>query len=642
MCGILGIISNESGSHRPLDDQQVIAMRDTMTLRGPDDSGMFREDSISLAHRRLAIRDIGAGQQPWITQDNRFVLVFNGEIYNDDEIRADLAEIGVQLTTQSDTEALAEAWSAWGPACIQKLCGMFAFGVVDRRSKEAWIVRDRCGVKPLFYSQIGNDFVFASSIAAIRRHPYFSSAPNFSAIGHYFQTLRTTFDRQTVFENINCVRPAEFIHLVRGNPMHHTYWTLPQSVSDLSAQEYSFEEAVGDSERLLESSVNQRLKSDVPVGMMMSGGVDSNTLATLVQRQSKGSISGCCGGGVDESLPEGGGDFNFASLCAQELGIDLATVRVAHESYIDTCQSLIELYETPISTPTDAIIYQVARQLKQSVGVALGGEGADEVFCGYAIPHWSGNDFELSRNKHKFGCQATSEGISNSLIRQYGRQEFKSPADHYLSTNGLIPISAQKALFNSGCWEQVRSGDAVHQYYNDLFGQNRNDSMTQRYARVLFRTNLESLLGRLDSATMAASLEARVPFTDHRVVEQAFRFPHQFKIDVCPSEKKPWLSSMELAQRGSLRSKRVLRSVASRMMPKRLAIRPKMSFPTPLPMWLDRKWSTWIDQKLTNSAFAKEIFNVDALKELKQIPPGMAMWKWPILNAVLWGDKYFG
>ena len=617
-------------------------MRDMMTLRGPDDSGMFREGALTVAHRRLAIRDIDGGQQPWVTQNNRFVLVFNGEIYNDDEIRADLARIGVQLRTNSDTEALAEAWSAWGPDCIQKLRGMFAFGIVDRRSKEAWIVRDRCGVKPLFYSQIGADFVFASSIAAIRRHPNFSSAPNFSAIGHYFQTLRTTFDHQTVFENIYCVRPAEFIHLLGVSRLHHTYWKLPESVSELNSDEYSFEDAVGESERLLESSVGMRLKSDVPVGMMMSGGVDSNTLATLAQRQTRGSISGCCGGGVDESVPEAGGDFEYADSCASELGIDLATVRVSDETYFETCQSLIDLYETPISTPTDAIIFQVARRLKESVGVAIGGEGADEVFCGYAIPHWSGTDFELSRNKHRYGSHATVDGINNSLIRQYGRLNFESPADHYLSSNGLIPGGAQRALFNTSYWEQVNSGDAVHHYYEKMFGKNQRDSMAQRYARVLFRTNLESLLGRLDSATMAASLEARAPFTDHHVVEQAFRIPHQFKIDVCPSEQKPWLSSMELAQRGSLRSKRVLRSVASRMMPKRLAVRPKMSFPTPLPVWLDQKWRNWIDDKVSKSAFAREIFRTDALKELKQIPAGMAMWKWPILNTVLWGDKCFG
>ena len=166
--------------------------------------------------------------------------------------------------------------------------------------------------------------------------------------------------------------------------------------------------------------------------------------------------------------------------------------------------------------------------------------------------------------------------------------------------------------------------------------------MTQRYARVLFRTNLESLLGRLDSATMAASLEARVPFTDHLLVEQAFKYPHHFKIDICPSETKPWLSSLELNQRGSLRSKRILRSVAARLMPKQMAYRPKMSFPTPLPNWLDQKWNPWITDKLENSSFAKELFRPKSLREICQLPSSLSMWKWPVLNTVLWGDRCFG
>ncbi len=636
MCGILGIISDPSA--RQLDDNQVIAMRDTMTARGPDGAGMFRDETAALAHRRLAIRDIDGGNQPWVTQNQRFVLVFNGEIYNDREIGEELQLAGIRLRTSCDTEVLAEAWSAWGPDCLDRLRGMFAFGVYDRRSKETWIVRDRCGIKPLFYAQIGREFVFASSIAAIRRHPGFSSQPNFAAIGHYFQTLRTTLDHQTVFKDIYSVRPAEAIQLVGNNRLHRTYWELPSPSNEL-ADEITYDEAVGELERCLETSVSLRLRSDVPVGMMMSGGVDSNTLATLVQRQSGGGTTGCCGGGTDNETSEQGSDFEYAENCASEVGVNLSQVRVSDESYLETCETLIDLYETPISTPTDAIIYQIARRLKQDVGVAIGGEGADEAFCGYSIPHWSGNDFDLSRGHYRNEEAASS--IQASLHRQYGRTTFTSPADHYLSTNSLVPASTQQSLFNPAVWQSVHADGAVNQYYESLFAECPKRPMTERYARVLFRTNLESLLGRLDSATMATSLEARVPFTDHHVVEQAFKTPHHFKIDICPSETKPWLSSMELNQRGSLRSKRILRSVASRMMPRRLAVRPKMSFPTPLPKWLDQKWNAWIENRISKSPFAKELFRTEAMGEISRLPSALAMWKWPILNTVMWGDRYF-
>ncbi|MFT7632306.1 MAG: asparagine synthase (glutamine-hydrolyzing), partial [Mariniblastus sp.] len=267
MCGILGIIGDGSNTVSQLDDQQLIAMRDTMTARGPDDAGLFREGPISLGHRRLAIRDLQGGQQPFVTRDGRFVLVFNGEIYNDDEIRKELAAAGSPLHSCSDTETLGEAWSQWGPACLEKLSGMFAFGIVDRRTRETWLVRDRCGVKPLFYSQIGREFVFASSIAAIRRHPRFSSSPNFSALGHYLQTLRTNLDHQTVFENVFTVRPAEIIHLIGTRRLHRTYWSLPDSThTGLGSNEPSYDEAIAETTRAIEASVKLRLKSDVPLG----------------------------------------------------------------------------------------------------------------------------------------------------------------------------------------------------------------------------------------------------------------------------------------------------------------------------------------------------------------------------------------
>jgi asparagine synthase (glutamine-hydrolysing) len=646
MCGILGIISDDlSVSQRRLDDSQVIAMRETMTSRGPDGSGMFREGPITLAHRRLAIRDIDLGQQPMISQNGRFALVFNGEIYNDDQIRDDLADRGVLLKSRCDTEALIEAWAIWGPSCLDKLRGMFAFGIADRRSGHVWIVRDRCGVKPLFYTQVDGEFVFASSIAAIRKHPRFSSRPNFAAIGHYLQTLRTTMDRETVFEGIFSVRPAEMIRLAGSNRIHQTYWSLP--VADVhpllteSCESISYENAVMQTERAIEESVKLRLKSDVAVGVMLSGGVDSSTLATFTRQQLGDSIVGCCGGGTEPGNDETGGDFQFAKECADELGFEFSEIRVPDDDYFETCQSLIDHYETPISTPTDAIIYRVARQLKRSVGVAIGGEGADEVFCGYTIPHWSGNDFDRARSLTRI-ANASSGEIGASLMRQYGRTVFDSHADHYLSTCGLIPKNAQQILFQPEHWKQVLADGASEKYYEKLFTSQPGLPMSQRYARVLFRNNLESLLGRLDSATMAASLEARVPFTDHLLVEQAFRYPHHFKIDVCPNETKPWLSSMELAQRGSLRSKRILRSVASRIMPKRLACRPKMSFPTPVPIWLDQKWKPWFDNKLEHSSFAKEIFQPESLRQLNQLPSSLSMWKWPVLNTILWGERCFG
>ncbi len=635
MCGILGVISSSNSSR--LDDAEILRMRDTMVARGPDQEGLFREENIALGHRRLAIRDLSNGKQPWISQDGRFALVYNGEIYNDEELAADLAKQGVHIRTQCDTEVLAEAWSAWGPQCVERLRGMFAFGIVDRKSGQAWLVRDRFGIKPIFYSQINGDFVFASSISAIRKHPKFSSQPNFSAISHYLQTLRITLGRQTVFQNICTLLPAEIIHFDQEKLSHQIYWSPPLPKQHSAIE---FQEAVQDLGETLAESVQLRLKSDVDVGMMLSGGVDSNTLATYTRLQTKHPLVGVCGGGQSSSpSDEVGSDFQFAHDCANEFGFDYSEVRVSQECYLETWQALIADQNTPLSTPTDAIIYHVAKRLKESVGVALGGEGADEAFCGYAIPHWSGNDFERSQNMTKFTATESIQ-FRQSLLSQYGRDRFDSISDHYLTSNGLIPWSAQQALFREH-WITEDDNLAVQSHYQDLFAAHGDLSMPEKYARVLHQVNLESLLRRLDTATMSASLEARVPYADHVLVEKAFRMPHHFKIDVCPTESQPWLASWELAKRGSLRTKRVLRAVASRLMPKRLALRPKMSFPTPVTSWLNDHWKSWIDHKLKNSAFAQELFRPQALQEASKLPENLSLWKWPILNTILWGERCF-
>ncbi len=634
MCGILGIISTRSD--QLLDRSDVLAMRDTMVDRGPDGAGFYRHRNITLAHRRLAIRDPLHGQQPWISADQRYALVYNGELYNDDQIAAQLRAEGIALRTQCDTEVLAEAWAAWGPNCVSRLRGMFAFGVVDLKTSACWLVRDRFGIKPLFYSWVDGDLVFASSIAAIRRHPRFKSAPNYRAVAHYLQTLRSTLDCQTLLDNVFTLRPAEMICYGQDLRTQRFYWQLPTTADS----GLDLDEASRQIEQTLEDSVARHLKSDVEVGMMMSGGVDSNTLATMTRHQLNRSVIGVCGGGIQtDGRQQVGSDFQYARACAEHLDFDYADVTISAEQYLETWQDLVARSEGPLTTPTDAVIYHVARKLKTRCGVALGGEGADEAFCGYAVQHWSGSDYERSLDDSGLPSIARRQ-FRDSLVQQYGRDRFHSIAQHYLITNGLIDGAAQQLLFQPG----LLPNDVQRQiewHYQQQFDRVAADNAAQKYAGVLLNLNLESLLRRLDHATMAASLEARVPYADHLLVEQAVRLPHHLKIDVSPAEAQPWLSSFQLAQRGSLRSKRVLRKLASRLVPPMLALRPKQSFPTPLVSWLGHQWNRWVEDKLRNSEIARHFFQRSALSEVIALPDHLALWKWPVLNVVLWGERCF-
>ena len=514
---------------------------------------------------------------------------------------------------------------------------MFAFGVVDLHSGKTWLVRDRFGIKPLFYACIAGDFVFASSIAAIRKHPDFSSQPNMVAISHYMQTLRITLGAETVFKGVYTMMPAEIIEYHDHRKQHRCYWDLPTSPHTTPI---GFDEAAHGMKETLNESIRLHLKSDVEVGMMMSGGVDSNTLASFAKQHIARPIVGVCGGGVDEAnASPASSDFSFASDCASCLGIDYSEVRVTGGDYLDAWQTLVGQLETPLATPTDAIIYRISQRLKRSCGVALGGEGADEAFCGYAVQHWSGNDFERSQNIRLLNS-FQSKQFRIGLRKQYGQEQFDSIAQHYMCANTLIPWPAQRALFLPDRFATV-TRNTILQHYNDTFAKQRGATAAESYTRVLLRINLESLLRRLDTSTMAAGLEARVPYADHKVVEKALQLPQNFRIDVCPSESQSWQTSAELNNRGSLRSKRLLRHVASQLLPPRLALRPKMSFPTPLAAWLDSHWKTWISRKLRTSSFARQFFRPDALAELATAPSALSMWKWPILNTIIWGEQCF-
>lgn len=635
MCGILGVIGVPE--REQISGNAFVAMRDTMINRGPDGAGVFRHANTTLGHRRLAIRGLKDGQQPWVSQNGRFALVYNGEIYNDDALADELGRFGIQLRTSCDTEVLAECWSMWGVGCLEKLRGMFAFGVVDLHRGRTWLVRDRFGIKPLYYAQVNRELVFASSIKAIRRHPRFSSRPNLLAVSHYLQTLRSTVGRETFFEDVYTVQPGEILTFEDERITTQTYWSVPPQSNDT---EIEFAEAADELQSLLTESVNMHLKSDVNVGMMMSGGVDSNTLAALIRRNSGRSLPGVCGGGLSTNEgPAKGSDFQFAEECARMLQIDYSEVQLTGDDYLIAWDELLGCSEVPLTTPSDAIIYRIAQRLKQHCGVAIGGEGADEVFCGYEVQHWSGNDFDRAQDvSHLTSQQQTL--FRQSMMQQYGRSTFGSIAEHYLSSNGLIPWNAQQVLFRPEFTSQELP-NRITSYYQNLFNEHQDLPTAQRYSAVLLRVNLESLLMRLDSATMAAGLEARVPYADHILLQQASKFPHEYKIDVDPSEINPWLGSQSLSTRGTLRPKRILRNVAARMMPPKFAQRPKKSFPTPLVPWLNGNWSTWMSAKFKESPFANYLFKESSLAEVSQLPPNMALWKWPLINTIMWGERCF-
>lgn len=642
MCGILGLVT-PSGQILSERDNDILAMRDRMTNRGPDDAGFFRKENIAFAHRRLTIRDLEAGRQPWLSAEEDCVLVYNGELYNDQALRRELMRLGHRFRTRAcDTEVVLAAYQEWGVDCLTRFRGMFAFGIYDSPERRLILARDRFGIKPLFLMLVGNTLLFASSVDALLRHPSASKRPNWPIVSHYLTTFRITLGRETMFQGIWQLLPGEVLDWRDGSVQINRYWDYPQQ-----RDEVTFTEATERVRSGLQNAVESRLVSDVPVGMFLSGGVDSNTIACFTRGASGNrNVVGGCGGGHSPKFQSVDGtldDFTAAKRCARHVRFDYREVRLDAGDYYDTWRDLIGQQSLPLATPTDVILYRLALEMKQHVGVILGGEGADELLCGYEIPHWAGHDFDSARQltEQAHLPRSVRRLIKSSLEHQYGRAGFSSLVDHYFALNSLVPLSAKAALFRPELHTLIDSDGPAVQYYAELLSERPEETTSERYLRLLHRVNLESLLSRLDSATMQAGLEARVPFTDHHLVESIYRIPIEQKIDVTPSESAPYLSSGELASRGSLRSKRPLRKVASELMPHTLAFRPKASFPTPVADWIAGPWQETVREKLLTSPFGREVFQPSALHELADNLPTTGMWTWPILNLLEWGDQQF-
>lgn len=614
-----------------------------MFHRGPDGCGSFHKHNVAFQHRRLAIRDLSAGQQPWTNESESLVLVYNGELYNDAELRQQLRQSGHSFKTSTDTETLFAAWQHWATDSIQHLRGMFAFAVFDMARQELFLVRDRFGIKPLYYAAVGQEFIFASSVAAILAHPQVDRRPDWTAVNHYLATTRTTMGRRTLFEDVFQLQPAEMLrwNARSGELQIQQYWKFP-SQRNLDA---SFEEAADAFETQLVHTTRSHLISDVPTGVFLSGGVDSSLIASAVSEVGSGdaALTGCAAGETD------GTDSAAAEVAASVHGMEYHSVRVDSGTYFDTWGEIVQQSCQPLSTPSDVLIYKLAQHMKQHVGVVLGGEGADELLCGYALPHWSVEDYRLTglaQRDQWSGPPSSRDRFLRSIHSRYGRVQFSDPADYYLAANSLIPRSARDALFNSAVDFRQRE-QSLHAFYQQQYlaagaaDDMPADSLIHEHAIVLHRLNLESLLARLDTTTMLASLEARVPYADHTLVEFAYQLPTNYRIDINPDEACPVSAAVDLEQRGSLRSKRLLRHIARRRLPRRLADRQKKSFATQVPEWISGVWKSEVQQRLLTSPFGQQFFRRETMYELATNVATAGMWIWPLLNILNWGDSQF-
>ncbi len=608
MCGILGIVSRDA---RPVEvtDQVVCQLRDMMQARGPDDAGLVRPTPRAvLAHRRLSIRDPAQGNQPWVSADGRWTLAYNGELYNTAElVEQTSVRFPQPLATRCDTEVLMRVLQTEEADAPARLRGMFAWGAYDARAERLILARDRFGIKPLYFMSSGHEFVFASSVKPLLRYARSRPAVNSRALTHYLQTLRLTLGLETLWEGIFSLPPAHRLVLDQNGLSLERYWDYPQGTAWSSPDQAC--EALREQ---LAEAVQIRLVSDVPVGMLLSGGVDSCLLGSYVREELGPRFIAECGGGErpreSDTTPLTDSETGLAAETARYLGCQFRAVEVTEEEYRALWRELIAESGQPLATPSDVIIYRLAQSLKQQVGVVLGGEGADELFGGYAPIH---------------GLALTQTPDGKLVQGAYSPAARATLVERYLNASELIPATGLHLLLRDS---PVESLEVIRNHYLHLLGE-ETSSPFSGMLRLLHTANLESLLSRLDRATMAASLEARVPFTDHILVERFWNLP----VEYCLPGGLAHFANLPPG-------KWLLRQLALTRLPREIAARPKASFPTPVPAWLADRWGAWGRDLLLSSPLLHELFQTEPLQELAEHPAQAGLWQWPLLNLALWDE----
>ncbi|CAM8659797.1 AsnB Asparagine synthase (glutamine-hydrolyzing) [Oxalobacteraceae bacterium] len=630
MCGIVGslVLADQAFS---VTEPYIVAMRDTMAHRGPDGGGVWvaANGQIGLGHRRLSIIDLSsAAAQPMSNEDGRLQLVFNGEIYNHAEIRTELEAIGGYQwkTSHSDTEVILHAFEQWGIDCLHKFRGMFAIALWDAANQELWLVRDRMGVKPLYYSIHDGRLTFASEIKALLADPQQQRAVNEEALFHYLSFL-TTPAPDTLFAGIKKLPSGTWLRVSRDGEMHeHRYWDVLDYV----------EPCVGLSEDAVASRILEELKvavrlrkvSDVPVGVFLSGGIDSSTNAALFS-EGPGEQVRTFSIGYSGDHASYQNELVYAKRVADEVGAQYHEKLLNVDDLIGFLPQMIRLQDEPIADPVCFPVYFVSKLARDNgVTVCQVGEGADELFWGY--PGWKTSlrlqrlsDLPFTKTLKKLGL-TIMRSLGRRLTFPYewlrrgiaGQPIFWGGAEAFTETHKwqLLSPRLRKKLAGMSSWQAIRP---IRQRFEAKAADaSRLNWMT--YLDLNLRLP-ELLLMRVDKMSMGAGLEGRVPFLDHRLVELAMGIPEEMK-----------------TRHGTL--KFILKKAVRGIIPDEIIDRKKQGFGVPIQEWFMDKLGDEIRRTLDEFCSKTDYFDIDEVHRL--IDERKSAQVWYLFNFALWWNEY--
>ncbi len=599
MCGINGIaFSPRSG--RQVDKAKLVKMRDILHHRGPDDGGVFVDGNIGLGHRRLSIVDVAHGAQPMFNGDRSCVIVYNGEVYNHAEHRDELTAKGYEFQNRSDTETILHLYEEYGRDCVDHLRGMFAFAIWDAGKKELFIARDSFGVKPLYYvhDADGNLF-FASEIKALLEARAVKPEINFKALPDQFANHGTSGD-ETLFRGVKRLLPGHTLTWHDGRLRLHEFWDLRFEPKHEASCDDEYIEEWRD---LFRQSVELRLMADVPLGMFLSGGIDSSAIAAMMSTMVKEPIKTFSVGFRERDANE----LEYARLVAKKFGTDHHEITITPEQFFEALPNLVWHEDEPIGFVASVPLYFVSKIAQQHVKVVLTGEGSDETLAGYGRYQKAltllnyGEKYEsvapsFLRDAVRGGL-ATLPGVLNRRLNRTFLSRETDIESLFFDNFAVFPQAMQRQLFNRETRERIENT-------NPYFLQNRwleNSDAEDALDKLLYadtKTYLHELLMKQDQMSMAASIESRVPFLDHKLVEFTARLPREMKL------------------RGGT-TKWILREAMKGILPDEILDRPKMGFPVPVGRWFRGEFKHIVDEfVLGKRALDRGIFDADYLRSL--------------------------
>jgi asparagine synthase (glutamine-hydrolysing) len=600
MCGIAGIF--DCSGKREFDPGLLATMNQTQFHRGPDEGGSHLEPGVALAHRRLSIIDLSSGQQPMFSADGTLCVVYNGEIYNFRELADQLRARGYTFATRCDTEVILYAWQEWGEQCVDHFRGMFAFALYDRNRQCLFLARDRLGIKPLFYAvTAGGELVFGSELKVLKAHPGLPRKMNPQAVEDYF-ALGYIPEPKTIYRDVFKLPPGHTLLVKRGQavPATREYWDIPFTPSTVASEQALRDELV----QRLREAVDIRLVSEVPLGAFLSGGVDSSAVVAMMAQLQDEPVNTCSIGFDVKQFNE----TEFAHMVAEKFQTNHHEKVVDSEDF-DLLDTLASLYDEPYADSSAIPTYRVCQLARERVTVALSGDGGDEHFAGYRRYRWHMNEEKL-RSRLPLGFRRPLFGTLGSLYPKAdwaprvfrAKSTFQSLARNsvqaYMHSVAIAKEDQRQALFSEDFKKELQGYQAI-ETFNHYADRCPSDDPLSLIQYLDIKTSLVGdILTKVDRASMAHSLEVRVPLLDHKFVEWISGLPPKLKL------------------RGQ-EGKYIFKKSLEPHLPRDVLYRQKMGFGVPLGKWFRGPLKNRLRSAVVDGGLARSgLFNHQYLEQL--------------------------